>query len=191
MFPHRSSALAFAVRASALAIALAASSTARAADAPAVPALGAANVFEQDDILATVNGRPIPFESLDTVVQQLETEENPVDRDAILQELINMEVLAQAAERAELNLNPRIASALMLQYTQTLANAFLAEQNAALDFDELELRAEYDRQVAALPDHEYRAAHILLAEAADADASSALRSRSSVATSRSANGRVA
>lgn len=169
MLPHRSSVLVLAIRAASLYGALATGAALQAADAPVVPALGAANVFEADDILATVNGRPIPTESLENVVAQLESGQDDVDRDAILQELINMEVLAQAAERAELNLTPRIASALMLQYTQTLANAFLAEQNAALEFDEAELRAEYERQVAALPNSDYRAAHILVADRADAE----------------------
>jgi len=136
----------------------------------AAPALAAASAFEDDDIVATVNGRPIPDISLTTVMTQLERPGAEPDREATLQRLIDMEVLAQAAERAGLNRRPDVASALLLQYTQTLANAWLADQDGQLSFDEQALRAEYAQQVAALPDGDYRAAHILVAQASEAQA---------------------
>jgi len=135
---------------------------------PVVPSLGAAGVFDADDVVATVNGRPIPEISLSTVQAQLDEAGPDIDRTAILARLIDMEVLAQAAERAGLDRRADVASALLLQYTQTLANAWLADQEAQLDFDDDALRREYDAQVATLPDSDYRAAHILVSEVSEA-----------------------
>ena len=92
------------------------------------------------------------------------------DRERIAEELIDLEILTQAAEALSLDERPEIAAALQLQYTRTMANAYLAEVGDELSFSEEELRAEYERQSASIDSEEYRASHILLENEADAEA---------------------
>ena len=121
--------------------------------------------------LAIVNGRTVPMLSLENVYRQLVGQggEEP-DRERIAEELIDLEVLTQAAEALSLDERPEIAAALQLQYTRTMANAYLAEIGDELSFSEEELRAEYERQRANVDDEEYRASHILLESEEDAEA---------------------
>jgi len=124
-----------------------------------------------DGVLAIVNGRPVPEQSLENVVRQIGAEgEAPPDRARILDELIDLELLTQEAEKLKLDETPDIASVLQLQYTQTMANAFLAHTGDAMDITDEELRAEYDRQTANLETSEFRASHILLESEGDAQA---------------------
>jgi len=121
-----------------------------------------------DDARATVNGRPISELSINNVAEQITASGEQADKSRILDELINLEVLTQAAEKLELDKLPEIAASLQLQYTQTMANAYLARQGADMSFSEEELRAEYDAQSAAVDRAEYRASHILLESEEDA-----------------------
>lgn len=115
-----------------------------------------------EGILANVNGRPIPNLSVENVAQQITAGGQQADPDRILDELINLEVLTQAAEALDLDKLPEISAALQLQYTQTMANAYLASKGAEMTFSEEELKAEYDSQSETVDRAEYRASHILL-----------------------------
>ena len=115
-----------------------------------------------DGVLASVNGRPIPQMSVENVAQQLTAAGETADRAQILEELINLEVLTQAAEEMELDKNPEVSAALQLQYTQTMANAYLARRGADMTFSEEELKAEYESQSESVDRAEFRASHILL-----------------------------
>ena len=130
-----------------------------------------------EGVLAIVNGRAIPAIALENIVRQIEAQgaargENggPPDRERILGELIDLEILAQEAEKLALDEQPEIAAALKLQYVRTMANAYLAETGDAMEIGEDELRAEYERQTAGLENAEYRASHVLLESEADARA---------------------
>lgn len=121
------------------------------------------------DTRATVNGRPISELSVRNVAEQITANGQPADEPRILDELINLEVLTQAAEELGLDKTPEVAASLQLQYTQTMANAYLARQGADMTFSEEELRAEYDAQSASVDRAEYRASHILLESQEDAE----------------------
>ena len=114
-----------------------------------------------EGVLAVVNGRPISTLAVDNVVRQLSGEGEQPDRDQILDELIDLEILTQEAEKLDLDKRAEVAASLQLQYTQTMANAYLAETGDAMAFSEDELRGEYDRQTANLDAEEIRASHIL------------------------------
>ena len=131
------------------------------AAAPAAPTDSADGALPPG-ALATVNGRPISALSLENVVRQIGTEGEAPDRERILGELIDLEILTQEAEKLSLGEEPEIAAALRLQYTQTMANAYLAATGDAMEVSEEDLRAEYERQTANLDREEYRASHILL-----------------------------
>ncbi len=120
------------------------------------------------ETIAIVNGKPISSLSLDRVTAQLSAQGQNPDREQIVQELINLEILTQEAERLELDKNTDVAIALQLQYTQTMANAYLGEFNRDLRITEEEIRAKYDEQIAAIEAREFKASHILLETESDA-----------------------
>lgn len=123
-----------------------------------------------DDTRAIVNGQAITDTQIDNVAEQIIASGQAADRDNILDELINLEVLSQAALDMGLDQQAEVAASLKLQFTQTLANAYLAQQGADMQFSDEELRAEYDAQSANVDTAEYRASHILLDSADQAQA---------------------
>ncbi len=112
--------------------------------------------------VATVNGRAIPQNVFDVVSEQISKSGEQTDADSILAELINLEVLTQAAEELNLDKDSEISAALQLQYIQTMANAYLARKSSQLKITDEDLRAEYDEQSDAAELAEYKANHILL-----------------------------
>lgn len=122
-----------------------------------------------DGVLASVNGRPIPRISVENVAQQITEAGQEADPARILEELINLEILTQAAEKLDLDKEAEISATLQLQYTQTMANAYLARKGSDMTFTEEELRTEYEAQSANVDRGEFKASHILL-ESAEAAA---------------------
>ena len=119
-------------------------------------------------IVAVVNGKQISSLSLERVTSQLSAQGESPDREQIIQELINLEILTQEAERLELDKNSDVAMALQLQYTQTMANAFLGQFNRELQIGEEQIREKYEEQIAAIEASEFKASHILLKNESDA-----------------------
>ena len=119
-------------------------------------------VAPESDIIASVNGRPIARLSVERIVQQLESSGKPGNAEQVLGELIDLELLTQEAEKIGLEKQPAVASALQLQYTQTMANAYLADLGQGLEFTDEQIRAEYDKQSAQIETDEFHASHILL-----------------------------
>lgn len=113
-------------------------------------------------VLATVNGRPIEQLSVDHIAKQISAEGQQANPEQILEELINLELLTQAAEKLELDVDPEISATLKLQYTQTMANAYLARKSAEITLTDEELRREYELQSTSADRAEYKASHILL-----------------------------
>ena len=120
------------------------------------------SAVEPGQVVATVNNRPITKLSIDNVAEQITDSGEEADPELILNELINLELLTQAAEKLELDKQAEIAATLQLQYTQTMANAYLARKGSEMQFTDEELRAEYDAQAANVARDEYRASHIML-----------------------------
>lgn len=119
-------------------------------------------------IIALVNGEPISNLSLQRITEQLTAQGQKPDRQNIIDELINLEVLTQEAEKIDLDKRKDVAIALQLQYTQTMANAYLGEFSNNLNIGEDEIRAEYEKQIAAIKASEYKASHIILETEEDA-----------------------
>jgi len=122
-----------------------------------------------EGISASVDDRPIPQLIVDIVAQQLSASGQETDNAQIIAELIDMEVLTKAAEQLELQNEPELAATLQLQYTQTMANAYLARIGAEFEFSDEELKAEYELQSANVDRAEYRGSHILLESAEQAE----------------------
>lgn len=115
-------------------------------------------------IAATVNDRPISQMAADRVIDQLKAQGQNPDQQQIMDELINLELLTQEAEKRELNKSEEVATALHLQYTQTMANAYLAAYSNDYEVEEDVIRAEYEKQIAQIKSDEYKASHILVEE---------------------------
>lgn len=116
----------------------------------------------------TVNGRAIPQTVVDNVTEQIANSGEQTDAKNILEELINLEVLTQAAEELNLDKDNEIAAALQLQYIQTMANAYLARKSEQISISDEQLQAEYSAQSNAAELAEYKANHILLETELDA-----------------------
>lgn len=123
----------------------------------------------EEGVLATVNGNPITSSTVNNVADQITGSGETAVPENILNELINLEVLSQAAEKINLDKVPAVAAAVRLQYTQTMANAYLARISSELNFSEEELRAEYDTQTANIERAEYQTSHILVDNQETAD----------------------
>ena len=115
--------------------------------------------------LATVNGKELSAELLDTFLQVVTgkppAEATPEQRSQLLEQLENMTLAAQHAEKEGLAKDPKVQARLDLVHMQILAEAASEKYMKAHPISETEVKAEYDAQVAAMP-KEYKARHILV-----------------------------
>lgn len=114
----------------------------------------------------TVNGKAISQQTFEFYATSLAhkpyAELSPEDREQIRENLVRMELFAQAAEKNGLMKDTELASAIEVSRLQLIQQATaqkLAKDSAPT---EAELRAEYDTQIAAMPNIEVRARHIVL-----------------------------
>lgn len=138
---------------------------ARAADAKAAP--GA------DKVLATVNGAPITEQMFEFYARQ-RAERHPgsnasADRKKILDELINLEVVVQDAERKNIQKRPDVKAQLDWQRRNLLASVDLREYLMTQPISKKDLQSAYDDALKNFPDTEYHARHILLKTRKEAD----------------------
>jgi peptidyl-prolyl cis-trans isomerase C len=116
-------------------------------------------------VAATVNGKQITQEMLDTFSQAVmgNSPEPATDeqKTQLLDQMINMTLAAQAAEKDGLQKDPKVAGRLDLLRTQILAEAASEKFVKANPLTDADLKAEYDTQVAGMP-KEYKARHILV-----------------------------
>ncbi len=116
--------------------------------------------------VATVNGQKLSQELFDVFAQAVmggNTQEPPTDeqKTQMVDQLINMTLAAQAAEKEGLGKDPKVKARMELIQTQVLAEAASEKYLSSHPSSESELKAEYDAQVAAMP-KEYKARHILV-----------------------------
>lgn len=116
-------------------------------------------------VAATVNGKQITQEMLDTFSQAVmgNSPEPATDeqKTQLLDQMINMTLAAQAAEKDGLQKDPKVAGRLDLLRTQILAEAASEQFVKANPLTDADLKAEYDTQVAGMP-KEFKARHILV-----------------------------
>lgn len=115
--------------------------------------------------VVTVNGTKINTQMVDTFLQAVTgkpaAEATKEQRDALLDQLVNMTLAAQAAEKDGLAKQPETAARIELLRTQILAEAASEKYAKAHPVSDDEVKAEYDAQVAMMP-KEYKARHILV-----------------------------
>ncbi len=115
--------------------------------------------------VATVNGKAISSAVLDTFVQAVTgkptAEATEEQKTQLIDQLINMSLAADAAEKDGLAKETDVQARLDLLRMQILAEAASQKYVAAHPVSESEIKAEYDAQVANMP-KEYKARHILV-----------------------------
>ena len=124
-------------------------------------------------VVATVNGKAIDSEMLNVFVLAVSSN-NPAaevtaeQKKQMLDQLINMTLAAQAAEKEGLENDAAVKARMQLLRTQLLAEAATEKYMKAHPVSESETKAEYDTQVANMP-KEYKARHILVDSKEKAD----------------------
>ncbi len=124
--------------------------------------------------VATVNGEPIA-ESLFRLYAMNASKKNPDEltaeqRDAVIEDLVRLKLLAGAAEERELPNERTIAAELELQRLQLIARSMALrylEENPATD---AEIQKMYDDNLPRLAGTEYKARHILVESSEEATA---------------------
>ena len=126
-----------------------------------------------DETVATVNGQALSkseFELYVANVARQSQREIPEDqKPALLDQFIGMHLAADAAEKAGIAKERKVADQLALARLNVVVDAGLEKYLADHPVTDAELKPEYDTQVAAMP-HEYHARHILVDDQATADA---------------------
>jgi peptidyl-prolyl cis-trans isomerase C len=121
--------------------------------------------------LAIVNGKPVPTSRAAAMERQLAATGQAIDdnvRAQIKQEIINREILIQAATARGLNKTQAYADQMEMARQSILIRALFAEIEAKANIDDTAIKAEYDRIANSPEATEYRASHILVETEAEA-----------------------
>lgn len=92
----------------------------------------------------------------------------PTTREAAIEQMIEEELLRQAAINQGLDKEPEIRRMLARMQTNLLVNAAIERHLDGKSFTDAELSEEYQRQLESWPGQEYRARHILVNTEAEA-----------------------
>ena len=155
----------------ALAAAAALALPAQAQDTPAKPTAKAAAKPAAGPV-ATVNGTAIPRTRLDFVLRQQAargTPDNEKTRAAAREDLINREIVAQEAARAGTAKKQDVQLQLDMARQEVLVGAFLGDYLRTHAVTDADVQKEYDRARAQTGTTEYRARHILVQDAEEAN----------------------
>ena len=116
--------------------------------------------------VATVNGKPITKANVDEFVKLLGTQgatDSPQLREQVKEELINRQVMVQAAEAAGLVKDPTITVELELARQGILVRALMADYLKKNPITDAKIQAEYDKlKKAEDGKFEYEVRHILV-----------------------------
>lgn len=115
-------------------------------------------------VVATVNGQPITEEMLQIygVQRSRNPGAQPISREAALDELVNIELVTQDAEKHNIDKRPNIVKQLDWQRRSLLVGVSMREYVAAHPVSDEELKKAYDEQIKKHDGHEYHARHILV-----------------------------
>jgi peptidyl-prolyl cis-trans isomerase C len=131
----------------------------------AKPAAAPATTAAATPAVATVNGKDISAQTFDTFLQAVTgkpaSDVPPEQKAQMLDQLINMTLAAQAADKDGLANDPEVKARTDLLHSQILAEAASDKYIKSHPVSEAEVKAEYDAQVANMP-KEYKARHILV-----------------------------
>jgi peptidyl-prolyl cis-trans isomerase C len=139
--------------------------------ATAALALMAAPAFAQN--IAVVNGKPVPSSRIEVLKQQVERSGRPVTPEVLAQikeELVAREIFMQEAKKRGLDATEDYKNQLELARQTILIRDLFADFQKKNPVTDAEIKAEYDKFVAANGGKEYRARHILVEKEDEAKA---------------------
>ncbi len=112
-----------------------------------------------------VNGVTIPQARVDAMVKEVEAQghpDSPGQERAIREELINREVLAQAARKRGLDKSPEIQAEMEMASQAVLVRALFESEIKAHPITDEELQKQYDQFKGSMGTNEYKVRHILV-----------------------------
>ena len=133
------------------------------------PALAA----EKGKAFATVNGQPISQTVYNAFVAEQKAQgapDSPELQNAVKEELVRREILAQEAKKKGMDKNPNIQGQIELAKQAVLIRAYLSDYVKANPISEAQLKAEYDVIKNNLGSTEYKSRHVLVEKEEDAKA---------------------
>jgi peptidyl-prolyl cis-trans isomerase C len=124
--------------------------------------------------VATIDGTPITRQEYDIYLKSLLQGRPPVEltveqRNQVLDEMINMQLLATQGAKEGLDKDKDVAARLNVVRMRVLADAESQKYLKDKEPTDAELHTEYDTDVAAMDKTEYHARHILVASKDQAD----------------------
>jgi peptidyl-prolyl cis-trans isomerase C len=122
--------------------------------------------------IATVNGEAITETQLDAYIERRTgnptSELDPSIREQVINELVNITVLAQQAEKLELDQQSPLKERLEFERSTSLADAAMTRYLEENPVNEEAVREEYESRKGELGGSEYKARHILVDDQATA-----------------------
>ncbi|MGD8796119.1 MAG: peptidylprolyl isomerase [Thiohalophilus sp.] len=132
---------------------------------------GAARAAEP---VAVVNGQPISQDTYEKYLkfrsQQQNGQGGQVSRQALINELVNRELLLQEAKKKGLAKDPEVAFQIEQLKNDVLIQAVISKEVKDHPVTDKELKKTYDDNIASVNAKEYKASHILLKTEDDAKA---------------------
>jgi peptidyl-prolyl cis-trans isomerase C len=124
--------------------------------------------------VATIDGTPISRQEYDIYLKSLLQGRPPVEltaeqRNQVLDEMINMQLLATQGAKEGLDKDKDVAARLNVVRMRVLADAESQKYLKDKEPTDAELHTEYDTDIAAMDKTEYHARHILVASKDQAD----------------------
>ena len=126
--------------------------------------LGAVPAFAQN--AAIVNGKPVPKARMDMLAQQLAAAGRPVTpemQSQLREEVIAREVFMQEAQKKGLDATDEFKAQMELARQAILIRQLFEDYRKANPVSDADIKAAYDKLVAANSGKEYKARHILVA----------------------------
>ena len=113
----------------------------------------------------SVNGVTIPnsyFDAMNREREQAGQAASPEFANAMKDELVNREVLSQAAKKKGLDKSSTVAAQMDMARQAVLIRAFFDDYVKANPISDAQLKTDYDKYVVQLGDKEYKVRHILV-----------------------------
>lgn len=134
--------------------------------AAAIAACNQGSSSDTSTVLATVNGKPITSDMMSAYVRGQtngqDIQLNDLQRQAVLKNLVNMELLAQTARKDGVDRKPEVAADLAINDNGLLAQAVVMQYLKDHQPTDAQLQAAYQEQVKNADTREYKARHILV-----------------------------
>lgn len=119
-------------------------------------------------VVAVVEGHTINDMDVTLHLAQRQEEGRAIGLTEVVEELINLKVVAINAEKDGYLEREDIKAEIRRQHNGILANAYIQDRVRSFDISDDELENEYKQQLSGLPSHEFNASHILAETREDA-----------------------